>query len=145
MHVCLYALSVYMPGGARRPEQCCCATHAPRSVACAVLLTCGRSFLVGMGTAPELMQPAMEYLYIRFVLPPYRGSNCRHACGQQSVLAHADKLRPVPLPRVPRCLCRALASPAVMIINVSQGVCLGQQDAWTPLRCGAKTLNPQGG
>lgn len=29
-------------------------------------------------------------------------------------------------------LCRALAAPAVLIMSVSQGACLGQQDAWTP-------------
>ena len=29
-------------------------------------------------------------------------------------------------------VCRALAAPAVMIMSVSQGACLGQQDAWTP-------------
>eukprot|EP00873_Tetraselmis_striata_P020415 jgi/Tetstr1/440679/TSEL_028988.t1 len=29
---------------------------------------------------------------------------------------------------------RALASPAVMIANVAQGACLGQQDSWTPLK-----------
>jgi hypothetical protein len=56
-----------------------------------VLLTCGRTLLAGMGTAPELMQPAWEYLSFR-----------------------------------------ALAAPAVLIMSVSQGACLGQQDAWTP-------------
>lgn len=30
-----------------------------------VLLTCGRTLLAGMGTAPELMQPAWEYLAFR--------------------------------------------------------------------------------
>ena len=29
---------------------------------------------------------------------------------------------------------RALASPAVMVANVAQGACLGQQDSWTPLK-----------
>jgi len=29
---------------------------------------------------------------------------------------------------------RALASPAVMVMCVAQGACLGQQDAWTPLK-----------
>lgn len=29
---------------------------------------------------------------------------------------------------------RAIASPAVMVMCVSQGACLGQQDAWTPLK-----------
>ncbi|KAI7838915.1 hypothetical protein COHA_007321 [Chlorella ohadii] len=56
-----------------------------------LLLTCGRTLLAGMGTAPELMQPAWEYLAFR-----------------------------------------ALAAPAVLIMSVSQGACLGQQDAWTP-------------
>lgn len=31
-----------------------------------VLLTCGRTLLAGMGTAPELMQPAWEYLSFRW-------------------------------------------------------------------------------
>jgi hypothetical protein len=29
---------------------------------------------------------------------------------------------------------RAIASPAVMVMAVAQGACLGQQDAWTPLQ-----------
>jgi len=29
---------------------------------------------------------------------------------------------------------RALASPALMVANVAQGACLGQQDSWTPLQ-----------
>ena len=29
---------------------------------------------------------------------------------------------------------RAIASPAVMVANVAQGACLGQQDSWTPLK-----------
>lgn len=56
----------------------------------AVLLAAGRPLLAGMGTAPELMHPAWQYLSIR-----------------------------------------ALAAPAVLIMSVSQGACLGQQDAWT--------------
>ena len=31
----------------------------------AVLLTCGRTFLAGMGTAPQLLHPAWQYLSIR--------------------------------------------------------------------------------
>lgn len=33
---------------------------------------------------------------------------------------------------LPQPTCRALAAPAVLIMSVSQGACLGQQDAWTP-------------
>ena len=29
---------------------------------------------------------------------------------------------------------RALAAPACLVMNVAQGACLGQQDAWTPLQ-----------
>ncbi len=36
---------------------------------------------------------------------------------------------PIPCPSSAH---RALAAPAVLIMSVSQGACLGQQDAWTP-------------
>ncbi|KAL4421323.1 hypothetical protein ABPG75_010614 [Micractinium tetrahymenae] len=36
----------------------------------AVLLTCGRTFLAGMGVAPELLTPAWEYLSIRALAAP---------------------------------------------------------------------------
>ena len=29
---------------------------------------------------------------------------------------------------------RARAAPAALVMNVAQGACLGQQDAWTPLQ-----------
>ena len=36
---------------------------------------------------------------------------------------------------VPACLaCRAVAAPAVLVMAVAQGACLGQQDAWTPFK-----------
>ncbi|EFN50757.1 hypothetical protein CHLNCDRAFT_55571 [Chlorella variabilis] len=62
-------------------------------LAAAALLAGGRTFFAAMGTAPELLVPAWQYLSIR-----------------------------------------VLAAPAVLATAVSQGACLGQQDAWTPFK-----------
>lgn len=102
------------------------------------LIASNSSKLPGLTSAEkaEKMETASRVLAHSMVLAAVSGLTCTvimFSCGP--ALLNFMGATPETLgPALSYLQIRALASPAVMIANVAQGACLGQQDAWTPLK-----------